>query len=85
MENIMTNTRPLEDAERQLFNLVHDISNISRIFKATDPEVARIISRAYSKMLGLRYATEDTDEGDRYLINCYGDELAKVAKALQSV
>ena len=49
MENIMTNTRPLEDAERQLFNLVHDISNISRIFKATDPEVARIISRAYSK------------------------------------
>ena len=81
----MTNTRPLEDAERQLFNLIHDISNISRIFKATDPEVARIISRAYSKMLGLRYAAEDTDEGDRYLINCYGDELAKVAKALQSI
>lgn len=82
----MTNTRPLEDAERQLFNLVHDISKTSRLFKAADhPEVARIISRAYSKMLGLRYATEDTDEGDRYLINCYGDELAKVAKALQSI
>lgn len=81
----MTNTRPLEDVERQLFNIVHDISNISRLFKATDPEVARIMSRAYSKMLGLRYATADEDEGDRYLINCYGDELAKIAKALQSI
>ena len=81
----MTNTRPLEDAERQLFNLVHDISNISRIFKATDPEVARIISRAYSNILALRYDAEPDDEGDSELIRSYGDELAKVAKALQSI
>ena len=69
----------------EFFYIIEKISKTSRLFKATDPEVARIISRAYSKMLGLRYATEDTDEGDRYLINCYGDELAKVAKALQSI
>lgn len=81
----MTNTRPLEDAERQLFNFIHDISNISRLFKATDPEVARISNRAYSTMLGRRYVTEDDNEGDRYLISCYGDELAKIAKALQSI
>lgn len=81
----MTNTRPLEDAERQLFNLVHDISNISRIFKATDPEVARIISRAYSNILALRYDAEPDDEGDSELIRSYGDELAKVAEALQSI
>lgn len=82
----MTNTRPLEDVERQLFNFIHDVSQTSRIFKATGhPEVARIMSRAYSTMLGLRYATADEDEGDRYLINCYGDELAKIAKALQSI
>ena len=81
----MTNTRPLEDAERQLFNLVHDLSNISRLFKATDPEVARIISRAYSNILALRYDTEPDDEGDRELIRSYGDELAEVAEALQSI
>lgn len=81
----MANTRPLEDAERQLFNLVHDISNISRIFKATDPEVAKIISRAYSNILALRYDTEPDDEGDRELIRSYGDELAEIAEALQSI
>lgn len=81
----MTNTRPLEDAELEFFYIIEKISKTSRLFKATDPEVARIISRAYSNILALRYAAEDTDEGDCYLINCYGDELAKVAKALQSI
>ena len=81
----MANTRPLEDAELELFNIIHDISRISRLFKATDPEVARIISRAYANILALRYDAEPDDEGDRELISCYGDELAKIAKALQSI
>ena len=81
----MTNTRPLEDAELEFFYIIEKISKTSRLFKAADPEVARIISRAYSNILALRYDAEPDDEGDCELINCYGDELAKVAKALQSI
>ena len=81
----MTNTRPLEDAELEFFYIIEKISKTSRLFKATDPEVARIISRAYSNILALRYDTEPDDEGDSELIRSYGDELAKVAKALQSI
>ena len=81
----MTNTRPLEDAELEFFYIIEKISKTSRLFKATDPGVARIISRAYSNILALRYDAEPNDEEDRELIRSYGDELAKVAKALQSI
>lgn len=82
----MTNTRPLEDAELEFFYIIEKISKTSRLFKAADhPEVARIISRAYSNILALRYDAEPDDEGDSELIRSYGDELAKVAKALQSI
>lgn len=81
----MTNTRPLEDAELELFYIIEKISKTSRLFKAADPGVARIISRAYSNILALRYDAEPDDEGDRDMIRSYGDELAKVAEALQSI
>ena len=81
----MTNTRPLEDAELEFFYIIEKISKTSRLFKAADPEVARIISRAYSNILALRYDAEPDDEGDCELIRSYGDELAKVAEALQSI
>ncbi len=81
----MTNTRPLEDAELEFFYIIEKISKTSRLFKATDPEVARIIGRAYSNILTLRYDAEPDDDGDSELIRSYGDELAKVAKALQSI
>lgn len=82
----MTNTRPLEDAELEFFYIIEKISKTSRLFKAADHlEVARIISRAYANILALRYDAEPDNEGDCELIRSYGDELAKVAKALQSI
>ena len=81
----MTNIRPLEDAELEFFYIIEKISKTSRLFKAADPEVARIISRAYANILALRYDTEPDDEGDRELIRSYGDELAEIAEALQSI
>ena len=82
----MTNTRPLEDAERNIANLTRDISETAHLFRDVDPEVARVIRRAHSEAIGsLRAHTDANDEGDRELLRAYGAYLAEVAKALQSL
>ena len=82
----MTNARPLDLAELKLANLTHEISETARLFTDADPKVGKIIRRAFFEKIGYRRAhIEVNDEGDRELLRAYGDYLAEVAKALQSL
>lgn len=81
----MTNARPLAIAELKLADLARQISNTAHSFD-TDPEVGKIINKAYFEHIGYRrHNVEITDKGDRELLRAYGAYLAEVAKALQTL